>query len=89
MAARAALGGGERDSVAIEVEFVYDPESHNWAYRVPTLHITGGAETEDEALEMARESILYALTGPQPTSGATKRGYFQATVSAPKHLVPA
>jgi hypothetical protein len=40
------------------VEFVHDPESGGWAFRVPSLHITGGAQTEDQAKEMAREAIL-------------------------------
>jgi hypothetical protein len=44
------IGDGKSDSVAIEVEFIYDPERENWAYRVPTLHITGGAETEEEGI---------------------------------------
>jgi hypothetical protein len=43
-------GDGKSDSVAIEVEFIYDLESENWAYRVPSLHITGGAETEEEGI---------------------------------------
>jgi hypothetical protein len=73
----------------VVVEFVYDPESGGWAFRVPSLHITGGAQTEDQAKEMAREAILFALEGPDPTpEGATKRGYFRATVTAPEHLVP-
>jgi hypothetical protein len=47
------------------VEFVHDPESGGWAFRVPSLHITGGAQTEDQAKEMAREAILFALDHPE------------------------
>jgi hypothetical protein len=84
-----ANGNGKAGAVEIPVEFVHDPESGGWAFRVPSLHITGGAQTEDQAKEMAREAILFALEDPDPTpGGATKRGYFQATVTAPEHLVP-
>jgi hypothetical protein len=41
------------------VEFVHDPESGGWCFRIPSLHITGGAQTEDQAKEMAREAILF------------------------------
>ena len=47
------------------VEFVHDPESGGWAFRVPSLHITGGAQTEDQAKEMAREAILFSLDHPE------------------------
>jgi predicted RNase H-like HicB family nuclease len=79
----------EEQEVAIEVEFIYDQESDNWGFRVPSLHVTGGAKTQAEAVEMAKEAILYALEGPESTNDATKRGYFAARISAPKHLVPA
>jgi len=75
---------GKTDSVSIEVEFIYDPDSENWAYRIPSLHVTGGAETEEEAFRMARESIIYALTDPEHSPGATKRGYFPAELKAGK-----
>lgn len=86
--ATTANGDGKSDSVAIEVEFIYDSESENWAYRIPSLHVTGGAQTEEEAFQMARESIIYALTDPEHSPGATKRAYFPAELKAGK-LVPA
>jgi hypothetical protein len=84
--ARVTEGG---DSVDITVEFIFDPDSDNWAFRVPNLNITGGAKTEAEVRELAREAILYALEGEDIGSAATQRGYFRATVSAPDHLLPA
>ncbi|MDA8394626.1 MAG: hypothetical protein M0T72_05180 [Candidatus Dormibacteraeota bacterium] len=72
----------------IEVEFTQDPDSHTWAYRIPSLHVTGVAESEAAAVELAQESIVYALESPEPGPGSTKKGYFSAKVSVPKHLVP-
>ncbi|MHB1527209.1 MAG: hypothetical protein ACYCZN_13195 [Candidatus Dormibacteria bacterium] len=72
----------------IEVEFTQDPDSHTWAYRIPSLHVTGVAESEAAAIELAQESIVYALESPEPGPGSTKKGYFRAKVSPPKHLVP-
>jgi hypothetical protein len=82
-------GTGHRVGRAeIEVEFTQDLDSHTWAYRIPSLHVTGVAESEAAAVELAQESIVYALESPEPGPGSTKKGYFSAKVSAPKHLVP-
>lgn len=48
------------DAVA-KVEYIQDPDSHTWLFRVPSLHITGTAATKPEARDMAREAILFAL----------------------------
>jgi len=44
------------------------------------LHQHSSAAT---ALELAQESIIYALESPEPGPGATMKGYFSAKVSAP------
>ena len=33
----------------LRVEYAYDPESHNWSFRVPSLGIVGGAESREDA----------------------------------------
>lgn len=42
------------------VEYIYDPESHNWCFRVPSLGIIGGTETREEAEQEAIAAIAYA-----------------------------
>ena len=79
----------QTSEVAIEVEFIQDPDSLTWVFRIPSLHVIGVAETENEALILAKESIIDALETQETSPEATKRGYFNARVSSPKSLVPA
>jgi predicted RNase H-like HicB family nuclease len=48
-------------AIGIRVEFVYDPESQNWHFSVPSLGIVGGADSRDAARRMARDAILFTL----------------------------
>ncbi len=49
----------------LPVEFWYDEESRNWAFRVGELRIVGrGQETLKEARLAAAEAIAYALEDP-------------------------
>ncbi len=45
----------------LRVEYNYDPESRNWAFRVPALGIVGGAETRQEAEQAVLDALAYAL----------------------------
>ncbi len=45
----------------LRVEYLYDPESRNWCFRVPNLGIIGGADTREEAEQGAIGAIAYAL----------------------------
>lgn len=44
-----------------DVDFIYDPESKNWGFKVPALHIVGGDKTRPDAERMAREAIEFTL----------------------------
>ena len=54
----------------LRVEYVYDSESHNWSFRVPTLGIVGGADTRDEAERKVVEAVAFTLEGDDDASGA-------------------
>jgi hypothetical protein len=45
----------------LRVEYVYNPESRNWCFRVPSLGVIGGADTREEAERAALDAIAYAL----------------------------
>ena len=47
----------------VRIEYIYDPESRNWCFRVPSLGIIGGADTREEAEQGAIDAIAYALEG--------------------------
>ena len=53
----------------VRVEYIYDPESRNWCFRVPSLGIIGGADTRGEAERAVLNAIAYALEDePGPSS---------------------
>ena len=66
----------------VRVEYFYDPESRNWGYEVPSLHIIGAADTREEAEEQAIAAIAYTLDCAHernlPSEGEV--GYLQVTV---------
>ena len=45
----------------LRFEYIYDPESRNWCFRVPSLGIIGGADTRGEAERAVLDAIAYAL----------------------------
>lgn len=45
----------------LRVEYFYDPESLNWGFVVPGLHIVGGADTREEAEREAIDAVAFAL----------------------------
>ena len=56
------MARNKRDMVGrLRVEYVYDCESKNWGFVVPSLHIVGGGETREEAEHEALGAILFAL----------------------------
>jgi predicted RNase H-like HicB family nuclease len=73
---------GKEDGMQLRVEFLYDPESHNWSFAVPALRIIGGANTREEAERRAVEAIEFALWSdaqePPPDGGEV--GYLTVTI---------
>ena len=46
----------------LAVHLYYDPESHNWGFRVPALRIVGGGQdTREEAGRAALDAIAFTL----------------------------
>lgn len=46
----------------LTVHLYYDPESHNWGFRVPALRIVGGGQdTSQEAGRAALDAIAFTL----------------------------
>ncbi len=56
----------------VRVEYIYDPESRNWCFRVPSLNIIGGADTREEAEQAAIDAIAFTLEGESDPSGPTE-----------------
>ncbi len=53
----------------LRVEYIYDPKSRNWCFRVPSLGIIGGADTREEAERAVLDAVTYALDdAPDPSS---------------------
>ena len=48
-------------TMKVRVEYLYDPESDNWCFRVPSLGVIGGAETRQQAEGAALEAIRFTL----------------------------
>jgi predicted RNase H-like HicB family nuclease len=57
----------------LRIAYLFDPESQNWSFRVPSLGIIGGADTREEAEQAVIEAITYALEeedeGVEPVEG--------------------
>ena len=50
--------------------FYYDPESRNWGFRVPSLHIVGGGcQTRAEAERHARSAIAFTVAPKRQEAG--------------------
>jgi len=49
----------------LRVEYVYDPESRNWSFRVPSLGIVGGADTREEAEKRVVDAVAFTLEGEE------------------------
>ena len=66
----------------LRVEYVYDPESRNWCFRVPSLGIIGGAGTREEAEQAALDAIAYALESDDTAedAGDAEVEYFQVAI---------
>jgi predicted RNase H-like HicB family nuclease len=79
--------GGE---VRIRVELYSDDPG--WVFRVPSLGITGGAPTKDEALARMMEAIQFSLETPNdktPRSSKATQLYVGAELRPPRTPVPA
>jgi hypothetical protein len=48
---------------ALRVEFFCDEEASNWHFRVPALHINGGAAARADAERESLAAIAFALKG--------------------------
>src|SRR5581483_11515456 len=56
-------GSSSRERVMeLTVHLYYDPDSHNWSFRVPALRIVGGGQdTSQEAGRAALDAIAFTL----------------------------
>lgn len=66
----------------LRVEYLYDRESRNWCFRVPSLGIIGGADTRHEAERAVLDAVAYALEEePDPSStGEAEIEYLQLAI---------
>jgi hypothetical protein len=48
---------------ALRVEFFFDDEASHWRFRVPALHINGGAAARADAERESLAAIAFALEG--------------------------
>ena len=83
-------------SMHLRVEYTYDPESCNWCFRVPSLHVIGGANTREVAEREAIAAVLFALEYYEEDenlpadvaeileSAETEIDHLRVTVQAPK-----
>jgi len=55
----------------LRVEYIYDLESENWCFRVPSLGIIGGADTREAAEQAAIDAIAFVLEGEPDATDAT------------------
>ena len=60
--------GCDRKSIDVHIgiKYYYDPESRNWGFVVPGLHIVGGGETREEAERLAAEAVAFSLEDDEP-----------------------
>ena len=56
----------------LRVEYIYDPESENWCFRVPSLGIIGGADTREAAEQAAIDAIAFVLEGESEATDASE-----------------
>ena len=56
----------------MRVEYIYDPESRNWCFRVPSLGIIGGAGTRDEAERAVLDAVAFTLEDEANPSNAVE-----------------
>lgn len=67
----------------LRVEYYQDEDAGQWGFVVPRLHIVGGGlPTRAEAVEQARDAILFTLEGDEDESPPPGRdvGYFHVTI---------
>lgn len=66
----------------ISIQYIYDPESRNWCFRIPSLGIVGGAKTREEAEQQAIEAIAFTLDCEQEAAAPTEGevGYLRVIV---------
>ena len=69
----------------LRIEYYYDPESHGWSFRVPSLGIIGGADTREEAEKQVMDAIDFTLEceNEQPAPPHVEVRYLQLT---PQHV---
>ena len=66
----------------LRVEYLYDPESRNWSFVVPALHIIGGADTREDAERQVIEAIEFTLwsDAQEPAPEGAEVGFLTVTV---------
>jgi hypothetical protein len=60
--------------------FVYDPESKNWGFRVPDLHIVGGDKTRSAAERTARDAIQFSLEDDDDRGRRRRGGWWSVAL---------
>ena len=74
-----------RPTLALRVEYTYDPESGHWMYEVPALHILGvGCESREEAARQAAEAVIFTLEaddGPESAKDASDVEYLELSIA--------
>lgn len=55
------MGTRPTHTVDLRIEYLFDPESRNWMYVVPSLHISGNASSREEAASEALDAIIFTL----------------------------
>ena len=77
-----SVGTESKQIAGYDVQFVYDPESRNWGFSVPALHIVGGDQTRSRAERMAREAIEFTLEDDDHPGGARHAGWWTSLALA-------
>jgi len=69
----------------LRVEYYYDPESKNWGFQVPSLHIIGGADTREEAERQVLDAIDFMLEteNEKPISPDSEVSFLNLNIQAP------
>jgi hypothetical protein len=68
------------DVLQLRTEYIYDPESRNWCFRVPSLGIIGGGETREEAEQAVLAAIRFTLEDDEPPAGDADVEYVRVAI---------
>ena len=66
------------NAMKVRVENNFDPESDNWCFQVPSLGITGDADTREQAIEAIGFTLESANEASAPAESEVR--YLRVTV---------